>query len=39
MGPRLQPIGRNRVDPAIAESQVGPNQMSTVGPIQVITLN
>ena len=37
MGPRLQPTGRNQVDPALAESQVGPNQMITVGPVQVIT--
>ena len=39
IGPRLQPTGHRTVDPAIAESQVGPKQMITVGPHQVRACN
>lgn len=37
IGPRLQPTRAELVDPSIAGSQVGPDQMIKVGPTQVIT--
>jgi len=37
MGPRLQPTVERLVDPNLAASHMGPDQMVTVGPVQVIT--
>ena len=37
MGPRLQPTVERPVDPYLAASRMGPEQMVTVGPVQVIT--
>jgi hypothetical protein len=39
MGPRLQPTVERLVDPNLAASHMGPDQMVTVGPVQVITPN